>query len=587
VRETELTDESDGECEGEEKERGDTVEMGETVVCGADDDPQRLTWTRIKDIYEDAREGPHEATFFKNLIIDDRTPELDIFWSLMPVSPEKLLSIVRDGALKAKDKRAWTIDDIHAALCIIFGGAQFKEFTDLWAVKKKGMLPPPDFGLYMSHDRFDRLLRYWAFGPENCWGELLENPWAEVTYWVTGFNKARREELEVGTDVTPDEMMFAWRGKKGNGGIPHLSLVERKPIPLGTELKCVCEGTFGIAMFLEIQTGKITMARKKWCRQYKATTACTVRLLDKMILAEDRQRKKRCVFGDSWFASVETALALRKELGMEFTGPIKTAHKYFPIDPLRFTLSEMSRGQHVVLKCNEHDNLWAVGWHDHHYKCYITTHGTTNPGKPADKKRQDKETNVNFAINVPRPEILAKYNKEMGHVDRHNFYRQGILRLHKTWITKRWQTRIQLELLAVTLVDTFLACRKLLPKWQHADDDESVFWKFVCHLIPQIDPRPLHERAREADVDPTAHCHQIRLGVKKTKTGRNKGLERAIQGRCTSCHIRQKKNGLKGNSPRTAWGCACHHGLFFCKDKTCWQEHIRHVREQESECFPI
>jgi hypothetical protein len=70
-----------------------------------------------------------------------------------------------------------------------------------------------------------------------------------------------------------------------------------------------------------------------------------------------------------------------------------------------------------------------------------------------------------------------------------------------------------LELLAVTLVDTFLACRKLLPKWQHADDDESVFWKFVCHLIPQIDPRPLHERAREADVDPTAQCIQIRLGV--------------------------------------------------------------------------
>ncbi len=84
----------------------------------------------------------------------------------------------------------------------------------------------------------------------------MENPWAEVTYWVTGFNKARREELEVGTDVTPDEMMFAWRGKKGNGGIPHLSFVDRKLIPLGTELKCVCEGSFGIAMFLESQTLK-------------------------------------------------------------------------------------------------------------------------------------------------------------------------------------------------------------------------------------------------------------------------------------------------------------------------------------------
>ncbi len=219
--------------------------------------------------------------------------------------------------------------------------------------EKKGTMPPPDFGLYLSCDRFERLLRYWAFGPDKCWGELLEKPWTEVQYWVRGFNKSRRDELEVGTDLTPDEMMFAWRKKKGNGGIPHLSLVERKPIPLGTELKCVCEGTFGLCMHLEIQTGKISMARKKWCRQYKATTACTVRLLDNMqVRATNIEEKKRCVFADSWFASVETALAVRTELVYDFTGPIKTAHKYFPLEHIWRTLSEMKRGEHIVFKCN-------------------------------------------------------------------------------------------------------------------------------------------------------------------------------------------------------------------------------------------
>ncbi len=72
----------------------------------------------------------------------------------------------------------------------------------------------------------------------------------------------------------------------------------------------------------------------------------------------------------------------------------------------------MQRGDHIVFtsKCNEKENLWAIGWHGHHYKCYIATHRTANPRKLADKKRQDKETtsNVNFAINIPRPEILAK-----------------------------------------------------------------------------------------------------------------------------------------------------------------------------------
>ncbi len=65
--------------------------------------------------------------------------------------------------------------------------------------------------------------------------------------------------------------------------------------------------------------------------------------------------------------------------------------------------------------------LCLSGMIPNHYKCYITTHGTTNPGRLADKRRQDKGTNTDFAINIPRPEMLAQYNQEMRSVDRHNF----------------------------------------------------------------------------------------------------------------------------------------------------------------------
>ncbi len=118
------------------------------MECGADDDPKQLHWTRIHDIFTDQRTAPHEQTFFKNIILDGHTPELDIFWSLMPLSPAKLLQIVRGGAEKANCTLTWNLDHINAALCIIFGGAQFKEMTDLWAVKRKGMMPLPDFGLF-------------------------------------------------------------------------------------------------------------------------------------------------------------------------------------------------------------------------------------------------------------------------------------------------------------------------------------------------------------------------------------------------------------------------------------------------------
>jgi hypothetical protein len=46
----------------------------------------------------------------------------------------------------------------------------------------------------------------------------------------------------VGTEITPDEMMFEWTGQAGAGGthIPHKSFIERKPKPFGSELKSVC-----------------------------------------------------------------------------------------------------------------------------------------------------------------------------------------------------------------------------------------------------------------------------------------------------------------------------------------------------------
>ena len=85
-------------------------------------------------------------------------------------------------------------------------------------------------------------------------------------------------------------------------------------------------------------------------------------------------------------------------------------------------------------------------------------------------------------------------------------------------------------------------------------------------------------RSREDVVDPTDRCVQIRLGEKKIMTGINKGTSRAVQGRCTSCRARNKRFEKKGRSPNTAWGCVCHPGLYFCKNKTCWAEHLRQVR---------
>ena len=104
----------------------------------------------------------------------------------------------------------WKLDDIFSTFCILFGAGQFKVGTDLWSVQRKGMMPGPDFGLYMSRSRFERVMRFWAYGPDGTPEKLVEKPWEEVEYWVRAFNKNRKEELVVGTDLTPDELMMAW-----------------------------------------------------------------------------------------------------------------------------------------------------------------------------------------------------------------------------------------------------------------------------------------------------------------------------------------------------------------------------------------
>jgi hypothetical protein len=121
----------------------------------------------------------------------------------------------------------------------------------------------------------------------------------------------------------------------------------------------------------------------------------------------------------------------------------------------------------------------------------------------------------NYLKEIPRPDIIAKYQNEMGYVDRHNNFRQGTLHLAKVWWkTKRWQTRIILVLLGLTMVDAYLACRKIMPKWQDVDDSDSVFWKFVHAVIAQID----------SSENPTKNCKHVAMRQYKTALGPKKGV---------------------------------------------------------------
>ena len=57
--------------------------------------------------------------------------------------------------------------------------------------------------------------------------------------------------------------MSAWVPRTSKtGGLPHLSFIERKPEPLGTEFKVAADFSIGILLHLEVMEGGAAMSKK-------------------------------------------------------------------------------------------------------------------------------------------------------------------------------------------------------------------------------------------------------------------------------------------------------------------------------------
>jgi hypothetical protein len=98
-------------------------------------------------------------------------------------------------------------------------------------------------------------------------------------------------------------------------------------------------------------------------------------------------------------------MAMEKELGCKFLGPVKTSTAGFPQESMRHTLHGTERGTMVVFEerddGSEPTGRCAVGWNDHWCKGFTTNHGSTKPGKRANKKRQ-RGDGRNYSIGVDR-----------------------------------------------------------------------------------------------------------------------------------------------------------------------------------------
>ena len=136
-----VTDSEEDNASAEEDDDQTATVMNSAVVVDG------VSWKRVPSLAEDT--FPDFDLQVRNLHITDHTREKELFDLCMPVTYDMLLEIVRERAAACCDKyKDWNMHHIEATFKVIFGGAQFKTGTDLWATETKGLMPPPDFGRY-------------------------------------------------------------------------------------------------------------------------------------------------------------------------------------------------------------------------------------------------------------------------------------------------------------------------------------------------------------------------------------------------------------------------------------------------------
>ena len=235
----------------------------------------------------------------------DVTSEIDLaalYLALRPGDLEADVSAINAvGLRKNRHFKAVTPHELVVWEGLLIGASQYHlKGKDLFRPRpRRGLREAPNFSQWMKHHRFEEIRGLVKYAKADL-DKVATDPWAMFRRHVEEFNTNRRELINRGLWATLDEIMSSFRPRKDKlGGLPNISFIYRKPKPIGTEFKAVCDASTGVMTFLEIQEGRDAMRVKEKAKDIGVTAACTHRL------AMGATKPGATVAGDSWFGSVK------------------------------------------------------------------------------------------------------------------------------------------------------------------------------------------------------------------------------------------------------------------------------------------
>lgn len=303
---------------------------------------------------------------------------------------------------------------------------------------------------------------------------------------IKSFNENRTKLVTPGKHIVVDEVMSAWKGLDSayaSEGLPHVTKIQRKPEGIGAEIKAVCDGETNIMLGLDLMEGKAAQQAKRYAG-LGLGEGCAVMLR----LCEPWFGTYRIVHADSAFSSVRTANELARN-HLFFMGAVKTAHREFP-KAYFLSLAEkneqgvrMQRGEYRLMQSftdpegtpNARGNvqngemaaIYAMCWYDRKPQCVVSTCcGTTAQGNDAVRARHKKVVQdgnyvtQRYETRIPRPKLIETFFQCFSNIDVHDHYRQGSLKMEKSWKTHKWYHRIFATVFGICVVDAFYAHKR-------------------------------------------------------------------------------------------------------------------------------
>ena len=389
---------------------------------------------------------------------------------MMPPAAIRNILNLSNEQLCLFSKRLLDWDELICFFGVLILGTRY-EFQDrrsLWSsVQTSRFQEAPNFGRTgVSRNRFDEIWRCLRFSaqpsirPEHINTE--DYRWMLVDDFVNHINTHRTKYFFPSNDICVDESMIRWYGLGGhwiNTGLPMFIAMDRKPED-GCEIQNVCDGESGIMLQLNIVKSSRSSSRTSEDQEINHGTYIMKKLVSPWA------NTHRCVFADSYFASVQAAQELYK-IGLRFTGVVKTATRGFPythLTSLQFGGKGEWKGLHPKGNGTMADlDLMAFAWVDRDRRYFISSHSNLREAAPLQRVRwrqinpNTNEDPVKQTISIKQPSCSKRYYERCGMIDCHNRTRQDDLRLERKYVTHDWSKRVNMSIFGMVVVDAYLA----------------------------------------------------------------------------------------------------------------------------------